>query len=79
MTPLSYREAAARVRRSPKTIKRWRRQGMPMTWEIREGQRVRVVDEEVLLAELRRRLFADPVHQLRMRRLMSGAPGTLDA
>lgn len=64
---LTYREAAKRVRRSIKTIKRWRRNGMPMTWDTRAGQRVRVVDETTLLAWWRDRLLADPVHQARMR------------
>lgn len=67
MTLLSYREAAARVRRSRRSIRRWRLSGMPMGWELRDGQRVRVVDEEVLLAWFRGRLAADPVHQARMR------------
>lgn len=50
MTTLTYREAARRVKRSIRTINRWRRGGMPMEWETRDGQRFRVVDETVLLA-----------------------------
>lgn len=61
---LTYRQAAARVRRSVRTIKRWRRQGMPMPLDER-GRRI--VDEENLLAWWRGRLAADPVHQARMR------------
>lgn len=44
---LTYREAASRVRRSTRTIKRWRRSGMPMTFD-RRGRRV--VAEGTLLA-----------------------------
>lgn len=67
MSDLTYREAARRVHRSIKTIKRWRRNGMPMGWATLQGQRVRVVDEEVLLGWFRGRLAADPVHQARLR------------
>ncbi|MFI8593765.1 hypothetical protein ACIGCK_04955 [Microbacterium sp. NPDC078428] len=69
MTQLTYREAARRVRRTIRTINRWRSRGMPMTWDTRDGQRVRVVDESVLLAWWRARLSADPVHQQRIRLL----------
>ena len=62
---LTYKQAAARVRRSVRTIKRWRRHGMPMHLDER-GRRI--VDEEKLLAWWRGRLAADPVHQARMRR-----------
>lgn len=65
---LTYREAARRVRRSTRTIKRWRKRGMPMTWDTRDSQRVRVVDEHTLLAFWRERLAADPVHQIRLAR-----------
>jgi len=72
---LTYREAAARVRRSVRTMWRWRRNGMPMAWGIREGQRVRLVDERVLLAWWRARMRNDPVHQLRMRKRREGIQG----
>jgi len=65
---LTYREAADRVNRSRRSIRRWRLNGMPMGWDTRDGQRVRVVSEETLLAWFRARLIADPVHQQRMRR-----------
>ncbi len=65
---MSYREAARTVRRSVRTIKRWRSAGMTMTWEIRHGQKVRVVDEDLLFSTLRNRLDANPAHQYRMRR-----------
>lgn len=68
MSTLTYPEAARAVRRSTRTIKRWRRSGMPMTWETRGGQRVRVVTEDALYAWLRDRLDANPVHQYRLRR-----------
>lgn len=61
---LTYRQAATRVTRSIRTIKRWRRSGMPMTFDA-SGRRV--VDEEVLLAHLRARLTADPIHQAKLR------------
>jgi len=66
---LTYREAARRVGRSVRTVNRWRRHGMPMTWESRDGQRCRVVREDVLLQWMRAALKANPAHQYRMRRL----------
>lgn len=69
MTMLTYRQAAARVGRSTRAIRYWRQKGMPMGWEIRDGQRCRVVDEKVLLKWWRQRLANDPAHQWRMRKL----------
>lgn len=66
MTWLTYRDAAKRVHRSTRAIKRWRANGMPMTFDT-SGRRI--VDEQVLLAWFRARLQADPVHQARMRAL----------
>jgi phage terminase Nu1 subunit (DNA packaging protein) len=54
---LTYKEAAARVDRDVLTVQRWRRHGMPMSWSTRDGQRVRVVREDVLLAWWRDRLM----------------------
>ena len=68
MPELTYRQAARRVHRSIKTIKRWRRNGMPMGWANVQGQRCRVVDETTLLAWWRGRLKSDPVHQARIRK-----------
>lgn len=68
---LTYREAAKRVGRTPRAIRYWRQDGMPMGWEVRNGQRVRVVDESVLLAEWRRRLRNWPTHQYRLRALQA--------
>lgn len=56
---LTYREAAARVHRSVRSMWRWRKRGMQMTWGIRDGQRVRLVREDVLLAYWRALLRAD--------------------
>ena len=67
MPTLTYREAAKRVKRSRRSIRRWHLNGMRMGWEVREGQSVRVVELEVLLAWWRQRLKNDPVHQQRLR------------
>lgn len=40
---------------------------MPMGWDVREGQRCRVVDEEVLLAWYRARLMNWKAWQAQMR------------
>lgn len=76
--PLTYREAARKVKRSVRAIKRWRAQGMPMSWDIREGQRVRVVEERILLAWFRARLTAWPPHQYRLRKLRAQDDDTSD-
>ncbi|WP_194385351.1 hypothetical protein [Microbacterium luteum] len=67
MPTLTYREAAKRVGRSRRAIQYWRARGMPMEWETRNGQRVRVVEQRTLLAWWRQRLKNDPVHQQRLR------------
>lgn len=71
---LTYREAAKRVRRSVRMIHYWRRDGMPMEWAVRDGQRVRIVHRTVLMAEFRRRLGANPVHQQRLRARLRDTP-----
>ena len=63
---LTYREAARRVQRSVRTIKRWRKNGMPMRLND-EG--MREVELEVLKKWWRERMKAWPPHQYRMRRL----------
>lgn len=68
---LTYREAAQRVGRAIRTIKRWKREGMPMSWDTR-GRRI--VEEHVLLAEYRRRLLADPIHQQKIRATTRDTP-----
>lgn len=68
---LTYREAATRTRRSIRSIKRWRRAGMPMGFDDR-GRRV--VEELALLAWWRARMTADPVHQQRLRALQPMNP-----
>lgn len=61
---LTYREAARRVRRALITVKRWRRNGMPMSTDS-HGRRI--VREDVLFDWFRSCLMADPVHQARIR------------
>lgn len=68
MNLLTYRQAAARVGRSPRAIRYWRQNGMPMDWATRDGQKVRVVEESVLLGWWRDRLRNDPANKWRMRR-----------
>ncbi len=46
---LTYREAAKSIGRTTRAIRYMRQDGMPMGWDIRHGQRVRVVDEQILL------------------------------
>lgn len=65
---LTYREAAKRIGRTTRAIRYMRQDGMPMGWDIRNGQRVRVVDEQVLLKHWRQRLKNWPPHQYRLRR-----------
>ncbi|MFK4759662.1 WhiB family transcriptional regulator [Microbacterium sp. ZW T5_45] len=71
---LTYAEAARRVQKSKRTVQLWRRQGMPMQWTEQDGQRVRVVELDVLLAWWRRKMTASPVHfyQLRKRAVERG-------
>jgi len=64
---LSYREAARRVHRRPRTIRYWRQRGMTMSWEIRDGQRTRVVREDILLAWWRDRMKNNPIWQQKLR------------
>lgn len=76
---LSYREAAARTKRSIRSINRWRRNGyIVMEWATRDGQRVRVVEETALLACFRERLKSDPAHQYRLRKLREIADQTVE-
>lgn len=52
---------------------------MPMGWEVRDGQRCRVVEEQTLLRWWRQRLKNDPVHQQRMRKLLDRETAAQDA
>ncbi|SDR71951.1 hypothetical protein [Microbacterium paraoxydans] len=70
---LTYRQAARRVGRSMRAVRYWRARGMPMSWEIREGQKVRVVEESVLLAWWRERMKNDPVYQINLRKRLAEA------
>jgi hypothetical protein len=63
----TYRSAAKRVGRSERTIRYWRQWGMPMEWQVIDGQRTRVVREDILLRHFRQHLAKSPVHQYRMR------------
>jgi len=65
---LTYREAARLVHRSPRTIRYWRHQGMEMSWDVRDGQNVRVVEKKVLQAWFRQRCLNWPTHQYRLRK-----------
>lgn len=65
---LSYAEAARRIGRTDRNIRRWRQEGMPMSWRIgSDNQRERVVNEEVLLKWFREKLKASPAHYYRLR------------
>lgn len=69
-TWLTYTQAAKRVKSSGRTIRRWRRAGMPMQWRTdSDGQRVRVVDEQVLLKWWRRMMQSNVIHQSNLRRI----------
>lgn len=61
---LTYSDAAKRVGRDSRTIKRWQRNGMVMSFN-RHGERI--VREDVLLAWFRQTLANSPVHQYRLR------------
>jgi phage terminase Nu1 subunit (DNA packaging protein) len=62
---LTYRQAARRVGRSVRTVKRWRHDGMPVSADYSGRVWVR---EDILLAWWRDRLDADPAHQYRLRK-----------
>lgn len=70
---LTYKQAAVRVRASERTIRHWARRGMVMGWEVIDGQRTRVVREDVLLAWWRDTMDSNPVHQLRLRKRLEAA------
>ena len=55
---LTYKHAARVAQVHPDTVKRWRREGMPMGVD-RRGRRV--VDEEVLFRWKRDKIRANPV------------------
>lgn len=69
----TYRTAAARVGRTERTIRNWRIWGMQMEWRTIEGQRTRVVREDVLLQHFRLHLAQSPAHQYRMRALRNAS------
>ncbi|MEV8023377.1 hypothetical protein [Microbacterium sp. NPDC080220] len=79
MAQLTYRQAAKKAGRAVITIKRWRRHGMPMGWAIINGQSVRVVEERVLMKQLRESLKANPAHQKHMAALRAREEAAQDA
>ncbi|MFK4760313.1 hypothetical protein ACI3KS_05195 [Microbacterium sp. ZW T5_45] len=68
---LTYREAAALVHRSPRTIRYWKAQGMATSLVERDGQMVRVVERKVLQAWFRERLMNWPTHKWRLRKKLA--------
>lgn len=62
----SYRDGAKRIGRDVRTIKRWRRQGMPTV--LIDG--TRFVRDGALLAWFRSTLAASPIHQARLRKAL---------
>lgn len=60
----TYEDAARRVNKDPRTIKRWRRNGMPMSFNS-AGERI--VREDHLLEWFRQTLQNSPIHYYRMR------------
>lgn len=65
---LSYTGAARRIGRTDRNIRRWRQEGMPMSWCVgADNQRERVVDEEVLLKWWREKMKNSPAHHYRLR------------
>ncbi|MFJ2541884.1 WhiB family transcriptional regulator [Microbacterium sp. NPDC087589] len=70
---LTYKQAAARVRSSERTVRHWGSDGMVMGWQTIEGQRTRVVREDVLLAWWRDAMDNNPAHQHRVRKRLEAA------
>lgn len=70
-TWLSYREAGALVKRSPRTIRYWKSQGMETQLIDQDGQQVRVVEKAVLQAWFRDRLMNWPTHRWRLRKMLA--------
>lgn len=68
---LTYREAGALVKRSPRTIRYWKQQGMATILIEKEGQMVRVVEKTVLQAWFRQRLMNWPTHRWRLRKKLA--------
>lgn len=67
----TYRQAAVRVNRAVITIKRWRRGGMPMSFD---PQGRRIVDHHTLLKQLRTSIERDAKN----RRNKPDTPTTLE-
>jgi len=68
---LTYREAGALVKRSPRTIRYWKSQGMETQLIDQDGQQVRVVEKSILQAWFRDRLMNWPTHRWRLRKKLA--------
>lgn len=68
---LTYREAGALVKRSPRTIRYWKSQGMETILVERDGQMVRLVEKRILQAWFRERLMNWPTHKWRLRKKLA--------
>ncbi len=75
---LTKKQAAKRVGMSLRTIHNWRLEGMPMPLQMVEGQRMRVVDEDVLLAFWRDRMQTTAWHFYRVRKRLADAGVALE-
>jgi len=64
----TYTTAASRVRRSRRTIRHWKHQGLPTQLD-NTGRRI--IREDHLLAWWRDRMTNDPIHQQKLRKLFS--------
>lgn len=68
---LTYKQAGALVKRSPRTIRYWKSQGMDTSLVEIDGQMVRVVEKATLQAWFRQRLMNWPTHKWRLRKKLA--------
>ncbi|TDW31004.1 hypothetical protein [Cryobacterium psychrophilum] len=68
---LTFAQAAKRVARHVKTVKRWKRNGMVCT--LVDGRNI--VDEEDLLKWWRERMVASPIRVYQVRKVHRGVDG----
>lgn len=68
---LTYKQAGALVKRSPRTIRYWKSQGMATSLVEIDGQMVRVVERATLQAWFRERLMNWPTHRWRLRKRLA--------
>ncbi|WZH38765.1 MAG: hypothetical protein PIR02_08840 [Microbacterium enclense] len=64
----TYKSAAERVNRSERAIRLWGQAGMPMDWQVIDGQRTRVVREDILLKTWQQKMRDNPAHQNKLAR-----------